>query len=108
MLVSCNILDLMKHELEGTWEMYSVESVGYTIYADNTFSYSLIFYADETCFSSAYVSGEYDSGTGTWSTDGNILTIITDNDTSRCTYEVTGETLHLDFDVEGSMVLHKQ
>ena len=68
--------------LVGVWNMTSIviESEGYdTLYARDDFSIVIIFNEDGTFSNQGVMEGESHSESGTWSTQGDKLTVITED-----------------------------
>lgn len=106
MAVACNDDDgeMDKNSLIGSWEMSE---------SDSGFEYSLTvtFKSNSSGTMAAFASfqgeEEMSSDSFTWSTDGNILTIVMDGETSKTTYSISGDQLTISDDEE-TLVLIRQ
>ena len=90
--------------LVGVWNMTSIviESEGNdTLYASDEFSIVLIFNEDGTFSNQGVMEGESHSENGTWSTQGDKLTIITEEDGDTVTeiwdYTISGNSFSFTF-----------
>ena len=86
--------------LVGVWEMTSASfliqsnpSETITITADNNNSETMILGEDGTYSSSGKQDGDSDSGSGSWSSTANKLTIIEDGETIIVDFSISGSTL---------------
>ena len=86
--------------LVGVWEMTSASfliqsnpSETITITADNNNSETMILGEDGTYSYSGKINGESESGSGSWSSTANKLTIIEDGETIIVDFSISGSTL---------------
>jgi len=96
--------DSMGNELVGTWELSeSEEGVAITIEATFNSNYK------GTLASTFTFAGqsETDNSNFTWSTEGNILTMVMDGETDISTYSISGNKLTIT-DEGDSFVLTRQ
>ena len=85
--------------LVGTW---SLTSVSFTLYtnpaqtvtftADGESTYETMIFTESGTFSyQGAIDGDMQSGSGTWSSTGNILTYVEDGETTLWTYSMTND-----------------